>query len=178
MSVKHRLLETSYKGAVQARYHVIRLRLDCFNSSFLALTDRGLRRLVETQSERVCQKVWLNFFFQWKWQAETLSQRAVQLVKGTKGEPKSHGIALHCLNVDSLSWNACKGYEAKALSKASEYPIWLRSLRSSLRTVTPSTWRRETGRSRTEGCRGMRNADSQNSQDVLVIACIMRKYRR
>jgi hypothetical protein len=140
MSVKHRLLETSCKSAMQARYHVIRLKLDCFNSSFLALTDRGLRRLVETQSERVCQRICQCF-----WQAETLFRRVVGLVKGTNGEPKSHGIALHCLNVDSLSWNACKGYGVKA----SEYPIWLRSLHSSLRTVTPFTWRRETGHSRT-----------------------------
>jgi hypothetical protein len=141
MLVKHRLLETSYKGAVQARSCNM-AKAGLLELQFPCLNLRGLRILVEVQPESACGTIWQ--FFPHLPQAEALSQRAVRLVKGTNGEPKLHGIALRILNVDSLSRNACEGYEAKA----SENPIGLRSLRSSLRAGKPSTWRRETGHPR------------------------------
>jgi hypothetical protein len=142
MLVKHRLLETSYKGAVQARSCNM-AKAGLLELQFPSSNRRGLCRLVEAQSESVCGKI--SRLFPHAPQAETLSHRAVRLVKGTNGEPKLHGIALRILNVDSLSRNACEGYGAKA----SENPIWLRSLRSSRRTGKPSTGRRETGHLRT-----------------------------
>jgi hypothetical protein len=147
MLVKHRLLETSYKGAMQAR-SCIMAKAGLLELQFPGSNRRGLRRLVEAQSESACEKILATLFLHVS-QAEALSQRAVKLDKGTNGEPKLHGIALRILNVDSLSRNAHKGYGARA----SENPIWLRSLRSSLRTGKPSTWRRETGCSRTRELR-------------------------
>lgn len=139
MLVKHRPLETSYKGALQARIcntakaGLLELQFPCSNRPRIAQT--GCSAVGET-CPLFCQRIG---------HTEVLSQRAVKLVKGTNREPKLHGFALHYLNVDSLSWNVCKDYER---TKSSEYPIWLRSLRSSPRTVMPSTWRRETGHSR------------------------------
>lgn len=55
----------------------------------------------------------------------------------------NHTIASGKLNRDSLSWNAVI---IVAISlKDVEYPIWLRSLRSSLRLGKPITRRREAG---------------------------------
>lgn len=58
--------------------------------------------------------------------------------KGTKAYPTI------CKPIDNANrglpkWESLK----KAMTKGSEYPIWQRSFRSSLRVVTPLTWRRE-----------------------------------
>ena len=144
MLVKHRPLETSYKGAMRAR------SCDMAKAGLPELQFPGSNppRAMHTGWSAVRECLQGNFA-DVSLQAEILFQQAVRLVKGTNGEPKSRGIALRILNVDSLSRNACEGYEAKA----SENPIWLRSLHSSLRVGKPSTWRRETGYLRTRELR-------------------------
>jgi hypothetical protein len=143
MLVKHRPLETSYKGALRARIcnmvkaGLLELQFPCPNPP--GITQTGCSVIREAYP-LICR---CNGY------TEALSQRVVKLVKGTNGEPKLHENALRILNVDSLSWEACKGYEVET----SENPIWLRSLRSSPRMGKPSTWRRETGHSRTKGLR-------------------------
>ena len=139
MLVKHKSLETSYKGDVQTRI------CNMAKAGLLELQSpssnrRGFRRLVEAKSKRDCWSISRR-----EQQAVSLFQRTVQFVKGMNGEPKLHEIAPCSLNVDNLNWNAQQGYEA---IQASENPAWLRSLHSSLRTGKPFTWRRETGRSR------------------------------
>jgi hypothetical protein len=146
MLVKHRLLETSYKGAMQARIcNMVKAGL-----LELQFPSSNPPRTAHTGCSAAEGRLHGNFpLCLCDVQVETSFQRAVRLVKGTNGEPKLHENALCYLNVDSLNWNAYFGYE----TQVSEYPVWLRSLDSSPRTGKPSTWRSETGRLRTRKLR-------------------------